>query len=146
MNWACTKEGYGYLGEIVLRGSGRKKRGSRGADNGCCILYNWIYFTWQLRKQAAYKQATRGLTDLSTFRRTRQWGLSALPKGTTAAASRFEQGTSRLRIRGLISTSHNSSVDKTTGRIWRQLGSRGRMLEMKGGGGGERCDPLSRPF
>ena len=33
MNWACTKEGYGYLGQIVLCGSGRKKRGSRGADN-----------------------------------------------------------------------------------------------------------------
>ena len=34
----------------------------------------WIYFTWPLRKQAAYKQATRGPTALSPFRGTRQWG------------------------------------------------------------------------
>ena len=36
----------------------------------------WIYFTWPLRKQAAYffyKQATRGPMALSPFRRTRQW-------------------------------------------------------------------------
>ena len=62
----------------------------------------WFDFTWPLRKQTAYKQATRGLTALSLFRGTRQWGYSALPKGSTAAASRFEPGTSRLRVRGLI--------------------------------------------
>ena len=33
-----------------------------------------VYFTWSLRKQAAYKQATRGPTALSPFRGTRQWG------------------------------------------------------------------------
>ena len=36
------------------------------------IVYIWIYFTWPLRKQAAYKQATRGSTALSPFRGTRQ--------------------------------------------------------------------------
>ena len=35
-------------------------------------MYSWIYFTWPLRKQAAHKQATRGPTALSPFRRTRQ--------------------------------------------------------------------------
>ena len=40
-------------------------------------------FTWPLRKQAAYKQATRGPMALSPFRGTRQWRKSALPKGTT---------------------------------------------------------------
>ena len=34
------------------------------------IVYNWIYFTWPPRKQAAYKQATRGPTALSPFRGT----------------------------------------------------------------------------
>ena len=32
----------------------------------------WIDFTWSLRQQAAYKQATRGPTALSPFRGTRQ--------------------------------------------------------------------------
>ena len=31
-------------------------------------MISWIsYFTWPLRKQAAYKQATRGPTALSPF-------------------------------------------------------------------------------
>ena len=38
-------------------------------------LYGWIYFTWPLRKQAAYKQAIRGPMALSPFWGTRQWGL-----------------------------------------------------------------------
>ena len=38
------------------------------------FLNSWINFTWPLRKQAAYKQATRGPTALSPFRGTRQWG------------------------------------------------------------------------
>ena len=35
---------------------------------------DWIlsYFTWPLRKQAAYRQATRGPPALSPFRGTRQ--------------------------------------------------------------------------
>ena len=34
---------------------------------------DWIlYFTWSLRKQAAYKQATRGPMALSPFQGTRQ--------------------------------------------------------------------------
>ena len=37
-------------------------------------LYGWIYFTWPLRKQAAYKQATRGPMAVSSFWGTRQWG------------------------------------------------------------------------
>ena len=36
--------------------------------------YSWIYFPWPLRKQAAYKQATRGPTALSPFRGTGQLG------------------------------------------------------------------------
>ena len=38
------------------------------------FLYSWIYFTWPQRKQAAYKQATRGPMALSPFQGTRQWG------------------------------------------------------------------------
>ena len=38
----------------------------------------------------------------SPFRGARQRGQSVLPKGTIAAASRFEPGTSRLRVHGLI--------------------------------------------
>ena len=47
------------------------------------------------------KQAIRGPTTLSPFRGTRQWEESALSKDTTAAASRLEPGTSRLRVCGL---------------------------------------------
>ena len=36
------------------------------------IWDSWIYFTWPLRKQAAYKQATRGPTAVSPFQGTRQ--------------------------------------------------------------------------
>ena len=34
------------------------------------VVYSCIYFTWPLRKQAAYKQVTRGPTALSHFRGT----------------------------------------------------------------------------
>ena len=62
----------------------------------------FVYFTWPLRKQAAYKEATRGPVALSPFRGTRRWGYSALPNGTTAAASRFEPGTSQLKVCGFV--------------------------------------------
>ena len=61
-------------------------------------LCSWIYFTWPLRKQAAYKQTARGPMALSPLRGTRQWGYSTLPKSATGATSRFEPGTSRLRV------------------------------------------------
>ena len=54
--------------------------------SSCCIVE--FYFTWPLRKQAANKLATRGHA-LSPFQGTRQWGWNALPKGTTAPASRL---------------------------------------------------------
>ena len=46
----------------------------------CC---SWIYFTWPLRKQAAYKQATGRPMALSPFWGTRQYNeeKGALPKG-----------------------------------------------------------------
>ena len=50
-----------------------------------------------------YKQATRGPVT-HPFQWTRQWGWSALSKGTAATASRFEPGTSQLRVHGLKST------------------------------------------
>ena len=56
------------------------------------------FFFW-----GVYKQATRGPVT-SSFQWTRQWGWSALPKGATATASRFEPGTSQLRVHGLKST------------------------------------------
>ena len=31
------------------------------------VAYFWIYFAWPFRKQAAYKQPTRGPTALSPF-------------------------------------------------------------------------------
>ena len=52
--------------------------------------------------EALFAQSVPAPLALSPFRRTRQWENSAFPKGTTAAASRFEQRTSRSRVRGLI--------------------------------------------
>ena len=33
------------------------------------LIYSWVYFTWPLRKQAAYKQVTGGPTALNSFPR-----------------------------------------------------------------------------
>ena len=37
------------------------------------LLYGWIYFTWLLQKQTAYKQATKGPMVLSPFWGITQW-------------------------------------------------------------------------
>ena len=64
------------------------------------IPYLHIYFYLATKKQAAYKQAIRGPTALSPLRGTRDKCLAQWHY--TAAAGRFERGTSRLRVCGLI--------------------------------------------
>ena len=32
-----------------------------------CIMYNWIYFTWPLMKQAAYKTSNQGTNNFNSY-------------------------------------------------------------------------------
>ena len=63
----------------------------------------YIYFSWLLRKQAAYKHATRGPTALSPFEGLGNEDKVPFPKGTPAAAGRFESGL-HVRASVVIST------------------------------------------
>ena len=56
------------------------------------FFFYGFYCTWPLRKQAAYKQATRGPTVSSPFRGTSQLGLRVLPKGTYSPCQQIRTG------------------------------------------------------
>ena len=101
VRWQATNKGSSFSCQMSRQACIKNKIKGNFAEahTSQIIKRTWIYLTWPLKKQAAYKQAARGTTALSPFWGTRQWRYSVLPRGTTA---RFDPGTSQLRVHGLI--------------------------------------------
>ena len=80
-------------------------------------IWNWIYFTWPLRKQAAYRQATRGPTAVSPFQGTKATRTKCLAQGHYCRCQQIRTGDLTIESPWSYPLSHNSSSEGSSGLI-----------------------------